>query len=220
MAKRRPVGNPLALAVLNALEVRPMHPYEIATMLRATGKEQTVPIKWGSLYTVVRNLERHGLIAATGTDRRGGRPERTVYEITDAGRAEARDWLRELIGEPRPEYPSFAIGLSMLGPLHPDELVERLTARLAALESAAAAARAELAEARAAGVPRLFLVENEYLDALRAAEITWIRGLLADMESGALPEMEQWRAFHETGRMPEELSALLKEAMDHHEPPR
>ena len=74
MAKRR-VRNPLALAVLTFLTSRPMYPYELATVLRATGKEQTIKINWGSLYTVVQNLEKHGLIKEAGTTRQGGRPE-------------------------------------------------------------------------------------------------------------------------------------------------
>ena len=36
---RRPVNNPLALAVLSCLNERPMHPYEISTTLRERGKE-------------------------------------------------------------------------------------------------------------------------------------------------------------------------------------
>src|SRR4029450_640584 len=46
-----------------------MHPYQIANLLRRPGKERDMPIKVGSLYTVVRNLERHGFIEATGSHR-------------------------------------------------------------------------------------------------------------------------------------------------------
>src|SRR3954452_20859240 len=77
MAKRRKVGNLLALGLLALLVPGgPMHPYEMATMLRRTGKEQDLSIKWGSLYTVVGNLEKHGFIAAVDTARAGRRPER------------------------------------------------------------------------------------------------------------------------------------------------
>lgn len=69
MAKRRKVGNLLALAVLSALVQRPMHPYEMATTLRAWGKEQDMEIKWGSFYTVIRNLDKHQLIEAVESPR-------------------------------------------------------------------------------------------------------------------------------------------------------
>ena len=97
---KRKIANTLALAVLGLLQERPMHPYEMASVLRERGKDQDMPIKWGSLYTVVANLEKHGLVAATGSVRQGGRPERTVYAITDAGRAELTDWVRELLADP------------------------------------------------------------------------------------------------------------------------
>ncbi|HZC27992.1 MAG TPA: PadR family transcriptional regulator, partial [Actinopolymorphaceae bacterium] len=75
MARRRKVGNLLALAVLSAVVERPMHPYEMASVLRERGKDNDMKIKWGSLYTVVQNLEKHGLLEATESMRQGGRPE-------------------------------------------------------------------------------------------------------------------------------------------------
>ena len=104
VVKRRKVANLLALAVLSLLRPGyPMHPYQIANVLRRTGKEHDMPIKVGSLYTVVRNLERHGFIEAIGSHRAGRRPERTEYAITDTGRAELADWLRELVAVPESE---------------------------------------------------------------------------------------------------------------------
>src|ERR1700756_4025683 len=97
---RRRVSNPLALAVLSCLSERPMHPYEISTTLRSRGKELSIKLNYGSLYSVVESLEKHGLIRARETTREGRRPERTVYEITDAGEIECEDWLAELISVP------------------------------------------------------------------------------------------------------------------------
>ena len=81
MPKRRKVANLLALAVLATVVTRPMHPYEIASVLRARSKDRDLEIKWGSLYRVVENLERHGFLAPVHSERQGGRPERTVYRI-------------------------------------------------------------------------------------------------------------------------------------------
>ena len=121
MAKQRKIGNLLALAVLATVIERPMHPYEIASLLRSRGKEDDMDIKWGSLYTVVRNMVKHGFIEVVDTTRAGARPERTVYRITDAGRAELVDWTRELISTPQPEHPKFKAGLSVLAVLGPDD---------------------------------------------------------------------------------------------------
>ncbi len=196
MAKRRPVGNLMALAVLSVLAVRPMHPYEMATVIRERGKDRDMKVKWGSLYTVVGNLQRHGLIEAVQTARSGGRPERTIYRITDAGQAEMRDWARELVSTPEPEFPRFEAGLSVLGALPPEEAAALLDQRLRSLERDLAAQRKALARIREQ-VSRLFLVEAEYDLAMREAEAGWIAELLAELRSGSFPDLDQWRAFHD-----------------------
>jgi DNA-binding PadR family transcriptional regulator len=210
VAKRRKVGNLLALAILAQLMMgRPMHPYEIATALRRTGKEHDMSIKWGSFYTVVANLEKHGYIAATGSDRDGRRPERTTYVITEAGHAELRDWLRELVAEPEVEVPRFEAALSVIGVLPPDEVEELLRTRLAALEAAMETERAGLAEA-ATFVPEIFLIEGRYSLAMREAETAWVRGLLRQLTEGTLPGVDLWREYHRTGAMPDEFRKLLE----------
>src|SRR5271168_3248138 len=100
VAKRRKVGNLLALALLSLLAQEPMYPYEMAQTLRARGKDRSIKINWGSLYTVVQNLEKHGFVETVEVVREGRQPERTTYQITEAGRAELMDWLRELLSVP------------------------------------------------------------------------------------------------------------------------
>jgi len=209
MAKRRKVGNLLALAILALLaQGQAMHPYEMATWLRQTGKEHDMRIKWGSFYTVVQNLEKHGLIKATGSDRDGRRPERTSYAITDSGRAELADWMRELLAVPEPEQSRFVAALSVVGVLSPDEVTALLGQRLRALEESIAADRAELDEV-GKNVAWLFLIESEYELAMRRAEAEWVHGLLAKFADGTLPGIAQWREYHETGRLPAEMAEML-----------
>lgn len=207
MAKRRKVGNLLALAILAVLVPgRPMHPYQMATVLRKTGKEHDMRIKWGSLYTVVQNLEKHGFIQATGTDREGRRPERTIYAITHAGRAELEDWLRELVAVPAPEPSRFEAALSVLGVLSPDEATALLDQRLRALDEDIAA-RQPMLEQTGKHVARMFLIEAEYALAMRRAEAEWVRGLLAELAHGTLPGLAEWREYHQTGHVPQDIAA-------------
>src|ERR1700753_1627193 len=92
MAAKRQVDNLMALAVLATVVQRPMHRYEIASLMRARGKDQDMDVKWGSLYTVVQNLAKHGFLETIGNSRQGARPERTIYRITEAGIGEMTDW--------------------------------------------------------------------------------------------------------------------------------
>lgn len=194
MARRRPVGNLLGLAVLSAAVERPMHPYEMASVIRERGRDKDMPIKWGSLYTVVRNLQRHGLLEAVETVRQGSRPERTVYRITDAGREELVDWTRELLAEPRREPSRFQSGLSVLGVMPPDEAIALLRQRLTALDEQIDRQRQQL-KRDLRSLPRLFLVEDEYDLAVRAAEARWIRALLQELTEGTFPGLAKWRAM-------------------------
>jgi DNA-binding PadR family transcriptional regulator len=209
MASRRKVGNLLALSLLTLLTERPMYPYEMAATLRHRGKDQSIKINWGSLYTVVQNLEKHGLIETVEVGREGRQPERTTYQITDAGRAELADWLRELISEPEREYTRFEAALAECAVLSPRELTALLRQRLDALEVANAEHQAGL-ETWGAGLPRLFLIESEYHLALRRAETEWVRGLLKELTDGTFPGIADWQKFHDTGELPAEIQALAE----------
>ncbi len=216
MAKRRKISNLLALSLLTLLMERPMYPYEMATALRQRGKDQAIKINWGSLYTVVQNLEKYGFIEALEVAREGRQPERTTYQITDAGRAELTDWLRELLGVPEREYTRFEAALGESAILPPDELVDLLQQRLDALEAANAEHQAGL-DALTTQVPRLFLIEAEYHLALRRAEAEWVRGLLKEFTDGTFPGLDAWRRFHETGQLPDEVLALAEWQEEHEE---
>jgi len=133
MAMKRKVNNLLALAVLSVIIERPMHRYEIAAKIRERGKDRDMDVKWGSLYTVVQNMEKAGFLAVVGNERDGARPERTIYAVTDAGRAEMVDWARELIADPQAEHHRFVAGLSVVAVLPPDDVVELFGRRVEAL---------------------------------------------------------------------------------------
>ncbi|MEU9364661.1 PadR family transcriptional regulator [Streptomyces avermitilis] len=205
--KRRKLSNPLALAVMVLLTEKPMHPYEIAQTLRRRGKDTTTKINYGSLYTVVQNLEKHGFVEVAEVQRQGNRPERTLYGITDAGREEATEWLSDLLAVPAREYPIFETALSLLGVLHPDEVTRLLDERLTQLEVQVASARGGL-EKLYETLPRLFLVETEYQLHMVEAQAEWVRGFLRELHDGSLAGVEAWRRFHETGEIPPEFQDL------------
>ncbi len=195
---RRKVSNPLALAVLACLYERPMHPYEIASTLRERHKDDSIKLNYGSLYSVVEALKGHALIVEQQTGRQGNRPERTVYELTAAGRLELIDWLSELLCRPVKEYTRFEAGLSLVPVLPPSDVKALLEERCRRLELEIEQYRAAVRKVTSSKqVPRLFLIESEYRTALREAELSWTRGLIADIASGTLEGMERWTAFHE-----------------------
>lgn len=207
MTKRK-VGNPLALAVLASLFERPMHPYEMATTMRERGKDQSIKLNYGSLYTVVEALQQHGLIVAQETEREGRRPERTVYRLTDAGRIELFDWVSELLGTPAKEYTRFEAGLALAGVLPPDDIAALLDQRCRHLEQEIAQMRALLQAIQQQGLARIFVIESEYTLAMREAELAWTREIADEIRSGALGDLAEWNARY---RAMEEQSRALAE---------
>jgi DNA-binding PadR family transcriptional regulator len=193
---RRKVSNPLALAVLACLAERPMHPYEMSTTMRERGKHESIKLNYGSLYSVVESLHKHGLIAPRETVKDGRRPERTVYEITTPGRLEFVDWLAELISTPAKEYLSFEAGLSLLGGLPPEDAVRLLEQRSAVLRSQLQGGLEMQRYAANLGVPQLFLIEADYRRGQMEAEIEFVGKLAASIVDGSLDGVAYWRESH------------------------
>jgi DNA-binding PadR family transcriptional regulator len=196
MPDKRKVGNLLALAVLSYLTQRPMHPYELSRTLRDNGDARSIRFTHGSLYMVVQQLEKAGFIAAQETSREGQRPERTVYALTDAGRQELRDWLRELVEEPAHEYPSFVAALSLIAALPPSEVLPLLRRRLDRLAQRHAETRALVDEATGQGVPGLFLIEEEFRLAMLDAEAAFVERFIGRITAPDDGWGRMWAEFH------------------------
>jgi DNA-binding PadR family transcriptional regulator len=213
---KRP-ANALSLAVLTLLFEKPMHPYEMSSTLRQRSKEESIRLNYGSLYAVVESLRKKGLITARETLREGNRPERTVYELTDQGATAMREWLSEMLRDPTPQFTDFEAALSLMGALPPDDALELLKLRLMALRLASNqydGVRAHLP----AEFPELFMVEGDYSEALRRAEIAFVEKLVGDIENDRLGGMEMWRRIHQlraAGHSGEEATTKVMEEFGH-----
>ena len=195
MATKRKVGNLLALAVLAYLSQRPMHPYELSRTLRENAAARSSKFNHGSRYMVVQQLARAGFVTEVETSREGQRPERTVYGLTEAGRREQRDWLRELLAQPQHEYPQFVAALSLMAALPPSDVLPLLRGRLDLLAGQQDEIRSLVDGSLRQGVPELFLVEEEYRLALLAAEVSFVEQLIGRItapDGWAAP----WARFH------------------------
>jgi DNA-binding PadR family transcriptional regulator len=197
MASKRKVGNLLALAVMSYLSQQPMHPYELGRTLREHGDARSIKFNHGSLYMVVGQLAKAGYITELETSREGQRPERTVYALTEAGRAEFSDWLRELVAEPQQEYPHFVAALSMIAALPPGEVVSLLRHRLDLLHQERTEIRGLIDTTLARGIPELFLIEEEYRLALLAAEIAFIEEFIEKITDNETGWGAEWARFHD-----------------------
>lgn len=190
------MSNLLGLAVLSYLTQEPMHAYELQRRLKANDAATTFKLSYGALYSVVRQLHEAGFIQPAGTGQRGNLPRHTVYELTDAGRTETSEWLRELIAEPRHEYPAFAAALSLIIVLAPDEVTELLRARLDRISEQSATITQLVADTLARGIHPVFLVEDEYRAALLDAEAGFIRHLVTRITDPGDGWSSAWQTYH------------------------
>ncbi len=172
-----------ALAVLALLFTGPRHPYDLHRLLIDTGKRFVTGLP-RSLYHAVGKLERAGLIQPTGTQRPAGRPERTVYAITDAGRDEVRRRVELLLTTPTADADVTYAALSFVSVLPREQAVTALRARARALRAAIDQLESDLAGA--AAVHRLLLVESEFELARLRADRDWMTGIADQSQSGGL----------------------------------
>jgi DNA-binding PadR family transcriptional regulator len=175
------LANPVALAALGALLERPMHPYQLARVLAERG----VPANRGSLYDTLEAMTRAGWTEPQPAERDGDRPQRTPYAITPVGRAELARRLDRQVREPRREFPEFLGAVSHLGVLGPQRAAAALTERAGRLTALIADTQSRLEEALAGNVPRLFVIEAEYVLALLNAERDWVLALADDITGAA-----------------------------------
>ena len=177
---------PVALSVLNLLDERPMHPYEMAAMMRGRGHDRAFKIKESSVYDTVQRLSQRGLIEATEVRREGRWPERTVYAIRESGRDELLIWLTS---HTSPEYPPLAAPLMYIYALGREDTVAALEARAARLEAEIASSDAFRAAGRGENpdFPRLFGIEEEFAQEMRRAELAWVRRIATELRGGILP---------------------------------
>lgn len=184
----------IALAVLAFLYEAPMHPYRMQQLIKERGKDEVINVQQrASLYQTIKYLLRAQLIQVRETEREPKRPERTIYALTAAGRQILYQWLREMLSTPASEFPEFPAALAYLALLTPEDALQQLQARANALAAEVARLDSQLQQT-APSVPRLFLIEIEYLRTALATELSWVQSLMADLQTGRLTWSDAWKA--------------------------
>jgi DNA-binding PadR family transcriptional regulator len=189
--KRFVKRSPIALAALAMLYEAPMHPYRMQQLIKERGKDEVINVaQRASLYQTIDRLKREGLIAAQKVIRDEKRPERTVYELTDAGRTITIEWMRQILSAPTPEFAEFPAAISFLPLLAPKDALRQLKSRTRALR--VEIMRIDEQCRLASAVPRLFLLEMELLRATWATELSWCASVVEDLQSGKLIWSKTW----------------------------
>ncbi|MHB1593048.1 MAG: PadR family transcriptional regulator [Streptosporangiaceae bacterium] len=183
--------SPIALTVLCLLRAGPLHPYGMQRLIKAWGKDQVINVGHrANLYKTIKRLDDEGLVTVHQIERDQAYPERTVYELTDAGRQEGLRWLADFLGSVHKEYPDFPAALSFAMLLAPSELADVLERRAETLAGHLSDLETEL-HRFSAELPRITLIETEYQQTLVSAELQWLRQIIKQLRTETLTWTEE-----------------------------
>lgn len=148
-----------------------MHGYQIKKSLGDRGMRFWFHVEDASIYSALRTLVRLGYAVEEDGDRAARTRPRTVYSLTDSGRAHYDELLRQAIAD----VPSFAAAIDVVacadGDLDPSDVTRQLAARAERLSERIE----ELARiARSAPNPSLVDRHRAHLQ----VELTWTRAQL------------------------------------------
>lgn len=178
---------PLAMAVLELLHERDMHPYEMTQLMRERRVDLRVKLRPGSLYHTVERLEGQGIIEVVGTQRQGRRPERTVYALTESGRDVFVEQARAMLATPAEEFPRYPVALSAASELTEADVLEQLRMRVVHLRARIAADQVLVDHVLRERVPTMYWIDHAFSHHQRQSELAWTERLVADLESGRIP---------------------------------
>jgi DNA-binding PadR family transcriptional regulator len=175
----------LALGVLHRGD---FHPYEIKRRLNAAMVECYIDVDVGTLYYAIRQLEKDGRISAVAEERvpRGG--VRTIYRITDAGRAEFREGLHRQLDADGPVSQTLYGALLFLHLADPEAVKERLRRRIVRLNELIEKLkpiRQTMAPVISTGGDHLL----RHLDKQRRLDREWLKTLLADIDANRIRDV-------------------------------
>ena len=87
-------------ALLALLAKEPAHGYELKQALEQTFGSAWSPPNIGQIYVTLSRLERDGLVRSQDVEQ-ASRPNKKVYELTEAGREDLAKWAAEPSDGPR-----------------------------------------------------------------------------------------------------------------------
>lgn len=182
-------GVAIRLCILGLLLEEDQHPYEMLIRIRDRFLDQHGNFKIGSLYYAVDQLAKSGDIEAVETIYGEGRPDKTVYRITDKGREYFQKLLIERFQEEVSAYHPLHVALAFARHGDREKLIAMLQDRIRNAEHEVNLSY-QIYEEHQGIVPRsvLHLMVGRYEHA--RTELNWLRRLLKDAEAGQLGNRE------------------------------
>ena len=175
------------LVILGLLRERPLYGYEIKQIIEEHMSDWT-SIAFGSIYFALDKLADEKFVEKVQAEQENKRPARSVYQITDQGRREFLQLLRNSWRQAERQYFSLDICLFFLESLPLDEVKNYLQLRQSSLQTTLEYLSSHRAEQMSLPeVPRLATAIFDHTLVHTQAELSWVSDLLQRLESGEYP---------------------------------
>ncbi|SEO54732.1 PadR family transcriptional regulator [Paenibacillus sp. OV219] len=177
----------MRLLILGLLMECERHPYEIRQTIKHRNWNECFKLRDGSLYYAVDQLRQDGLIEAAEVVSVPGdnRPDKTIYRITDAGKASFQDLLHaEFKQNSYPQHPVF-LTMPFIRHGDPAKVEALIVIQLADCEARIERMTAVL-QLKEGIIPRGSELMIRGFIQFGETEKQWLTTVLADARSGAL----------------------------------
>lgn len=167
-----------ATLLLGIVYEKPLNAYEITKLLAYMNIKWWFNIADSTVYTTLKNLEKRGLIEGT-IERIGNMPDRTIYSLTEKGKDELKETIKEFILQFSYDTNIFTIAAFVMDILETEEKKELLEKRLGILQSYLAGISKQDNETWKQEVPALHVANLERMIDIIQAEISGTKRLLS-----------------------------------------
>lgn len=203
----------MKLLILGLLMERDRHPYDIRQTIKQRNWNESFRLRDGSLYYAVDQLRDHGLIEAAEIVAVPGdnRPDKTIYRITEEGKAAFHKLLYEQLSQVSyPQHPLF-LALPFVRYGDQEQIEQLLLKQLAACEERIKRMEAVL-ELKGIYLPTGSQMMIKGFKKFGETEREWLLELLEQARSGSLlqgptwtlEQIEQYLKSHSEPHMSEE----------------
>ncbi|BBH22011.1 transcriptional regulator [Paenibacillus baekrokdamisoli] len=193
----------MKLMILGLLMESERHPYEIRQTIKMRNWSECFKLRDGSLYYAVDQLREDSLIEAAEVVSVPGdnRPDKTIYRVTDKGRAAFNELLYAQFKQiSYPQHPLF-LAMPFVRHSDPDKAIALIEEQLEASESRIQRMKAVL-EIKEAFLPRGSAMMIRGFIQFSETERLWLTDVLTEARTGSLFAGPKWTL--------EEIEAYLK----------
>jgi DNA-binding PadR family transcriptional regulator len=181
------------MTLLGLLASKPMHGYEVRQQMKDAGMEFWVDVPQGSIYPALQRMAADGFLKVIEVSQDGKRPTKTIYRITDEGRAEHLRLLRDAWVDPALKGFPVDVALYFVWFLPAEEIALLLSERIDRLDQRLL--NVALARQHNKIAPEIYDVPAPYMeilsDLLEHSEVTlnterqWAKRILDRLLEGA-----------------------------------